>query len=368
VAEDELLLNAGPHRFSVRLVEPRPGKRYETTVRAQAQVEVPEGETLDRVEFYLNDTRVATLFQPPFVQPMLIPKGSQLAYVRSVAYLADGNSTEDLVPVNNDVERIDIQMVELYTTVADRHGRPVEGLTRDDFKVYEDGQEQTVRRFEKVRDLPIHAGVLLDTSGSMSDKLDDAVKGALDFFKTVIKQRDRAAVITFSDKPNLLVRFTSDPAKLAAGVAGLQANGNTTLYDTIIYSLYYFGGIRGKRAVLLLTDGKDEGSRYPFADALDYARRSGVAFYTIGIGLSTKDMDVRLKLEKLADETGGRAFFVDRGNDLGKIYSLIETELRSQYLVAYQSSRQTRDDKFRSVEVKVSRSGLEAKTLRGYYP
>jgi len=370
LAEDQLLLNAGPHRFSVRLIEPQAGKRYTASLRTEAKVEVPEGDKLDRVEFYRDDTLVASLYQPPWAQVILIPDTVKVSYVRVVAYLPDGNSSEDLVLVNspNPGERIDVQLVELYTTVTDRRGRPVDGLTRDAFKVYEDGAEQTVRRFERVQDLPIYAGVMLDTSGSMVDQLDTAVKAALRFFQTIIQPKDRAAVITFNGQPNLAVRFTNDREVLAGGLAGLRAEGNTALYDSIIYALYYFGGVRGKRAIVLLTDGKDEGSRFHYGDALEYAKHSGIAFYTIGLGPIANQPDIRLKLTKLAAETGGRSYFVSQAIDLSGTYRSIETELRSQYLLAYQSSKQGNDGKFRAVEVKLGRSGLEARTVPGYYP
>jgi Ca-activated chloride channel family protein len=370
LAEDTLLLNAGPHRFSVRLLEPQAGKRYVASLRAEAKIEVPEGEKLDRLEFYRNDTLVATLYQPPWTQPILVPDSRDLSYVRAVAYLADGNSSEDLVLLNSPHagERIDVQMVELYTSVSDRRGRPVEGLARDDFKVFEDGAGQTLLRFERVKDLPIYAGVLLDTSGSMADQLDTAVQAALRFFQTVIQPKDRAAVITFSGQPNLAVRFTNDREVLAGGLAGLRADGNTALYDSIIYALYYFGGVRGKRAVVLLTDGKDEGSRFRYNDALEYAKHSGVAFYTIGLGQTAKGPDIRMKLVQIASETGGRSFFIDRAAELSGAYRSIEAELRSQYLLAYQSSKVGNDGKFRSVEIKLGRPGLEARTVPGYYP
>jgi len=370
LAEDQLLLNAGPHRFGVRLIEPQAGRHYTASLRAEAKVEVPEGEKLDRVEFYRDDTLVASLYQPPWAQVILLPETGKLSFVRVVAYLPDGNSSEDLVLVNspNPGERIDVQMVELYTTVTDRRGRPVEGLDRDVFRVYEDGAEQTVRRFEHVQNLPIYAGVLLDTSGSMVEQLDTAVKAALRFFQTVIQPKDRAAVITFNGQPNLAVRFTNDREVLAGGLAGLRADGNTALYDSIIYALYYFGGVRGKRAIVLLTDGKDEGSRFRYGDALEYAKHSGIAFYTIGLGPIANQPDIRLKLEKLAAETGGRSYFIGQAVELAGTYRSIETELRSQYLLAYQSSKQGNDGKFRSVEVKLGRPGLEARTVPGYYP
>ncbi|MFL6290620.1 MAG: VWA domain-containing protein [Thermoanaerobaculia bacterium] len=373
VAEDEVLLNTGPHRFSVRLVEPQAGKAYHASLRAQAQVDVPEGEKLDRVELYLNETLLATLYQPPYVQPVLIPQGQELTYVRAVAYLADGNSSEDTVLVNvpgDFTDRMDVQFVELFTSVVDGRGRPVEGLTKDDFKVYEDGVEQEVRRFELVRDVPIYAGVLLDTSGSMGDrngeKLEAAVRGALTFFENVITPKDRAAVITFAKEPTLAVRFTNQQEVLAGGLAGLTAEGDTALHDSIVYALYYFGGLKGKRAIIVLSDGQDYGSKYAFGEALDYARRSGVAIYAIGIDL--KELEVRTKLQRLSEETGGRAFFIGAAGELTKVFETVEKELRSQYLLAYQSSNPGRDDKFRSVEVKLAKPGLEAKTVRGYYP
>jgi VWFA-related protein len=374
LAEDAILLNTGPHRFSVRLVEPQRGKSYQSSLRAQAQVEVPEGETLDRVELYLNDTLVATLYQPPFVQPMLLPQGSKLTYVRAVAYLADGNSTEDLAIINapDYVEELNVDFVELFTSVVDGKGRPVEGLAEKDFTVLEDGAPQAVRRFELVRDLPIYAGILLDTSSSMGEhdgeKLKEAVNGALRFFEQVIKPKDRAAVFTFNDTPTLAVRFTNKVEELSGGLNGLVAEGNTALYDSLVYSLYYFGGIKGKKAIILLSDGQDYGSHYKYDQALDYARRSGVAVYTVGIALPPNDIDIRAKLRRLSDETGGRSFFVGVASELGKVFETVEKELRSQYLLAYQSPQQGKGDKFRAVEVKVAKPGLEAKTIRGYFP
>jgi Ca-activated chloride channel family protein len=374
LAEDEILLNTGPHRFSVRLVEPQRGKSYQNSLRAQAQVEVPQGDSLDRVELYLNDNLVATLYQPPYVQPILLPPGAKLTYVRAVAYLKDGNSTEDLVIINAPeyVEEVNIDFVELFTTVVDNRGRPVEGLTQKDFTVLEDGAPQTVRRFELVRDLPIYAGILLDTSASMGEhdgeKLKEAVNGGLRFFEQVIKPKDRAAVFTFNDTPTLAVRFTNQIDALSSGLNGLKAEGNTALYDSLIYSLYYFGGIKGKKAIVLLSDGQDSNSHYKFDQALDYARRSGVSVYAVGIALPPNDFEIRAKLQKLADETGGRAFFVGVASELGKVFETVEKELRSQYLLAYQSPQQAKGGKFRTVDVKMSKPGLEAKTIRGYFP
>ena len=193
-----------------------------------------------------------------------------------------------------------------------------------------------------------------------------AVRGALSFFENVITPKDRAAVITFADDASLAVRFTNQTDVLAGGLAGLTAEGDTALHDSIVYALYYFGGLKGKRAIIVLSDGQDYGSKYGFAEALEYARRSGVSIYAIGIDL--KDFETRTKLQRLSEETGGRAYFGGVGGDLTKTFEEVEKELRSQYLLAYQSSNQSREEKFRAVEVKVAKPGLEAKTVRGYYP
>jgi Ca-activated chloride channel homolog len=367
VASDELVINSAANRFQVRLTEPQRGKRYENSLLARAEVSAPDGQTVERVELYFNETLVATAYQAPYQQPILLPKGGELSYVRAVAYLTDGSSTENVVFVNapENMAEVEINYVELYASVLDRQGRPVQGLTQKDFSVTEDGVKQEINRFERVNDQPIHAAVTIDVSASMEKSLDKARTAALEFFQKIIQPKDRAAVVTFNDHPNLTVKFTNDVPSLASGLAGLKAERGTALYDSIIFTLYYFTGVKGQRALLLLTDGKDEGSRFTFEDAMEYARRAGVTIYAIGLG---DDPDKR-KLEKLSSETGGRAFFLKNVEELPGIYATVEEELRSQYLIAYQSSNTTSGgNTFRSVDLKVNKPGMEAKTIRGYYP
>jgi VWFA-related protein len=309
---------------------------------------------------------VATLYQPPFTQPIILPKSEEIAYVRAVGYLTDGNSTEDLVFINapDNLEEVDVDFVELYTSVLDKSGHPVEGMTQKDFTVTEDGTRQDIVRFEQVTDLPIHATVALDISASMDTNLNQAQQAALQFLQATVRPKDRAAVVLFNDRPTLTTKFTNDQTALAGGLAGIKAERGTALYDTIVFTLYYNNGIKGQRAVLVLSDGKDEGSRFTYEDALEYARRAGVTIYTIGLG---GDVDKK-KMERIAEETGGRFFQVNEASQLAGIYSTIEKELRSKYLIAYQSTNTSGSTDFRSVELKVNKPGLEAKTMRGYYP
>jgi VWFA-related protein len=371
LASDEIQINATGNRFRVHLIEPQRGKRYESSLLARAEVDVPEDETLERVEIYLNEAKVATLYQPPWVQPVALPKGEGLAYVRAVAYLADGSSTESLVFVNapEEMAQINVDFVELYATVLDRQGHPVthpvmDALGARDFAVSEDGAKQQIVRCEPVTDLPIHAAVAIDISASMEPNLEKAQNAALQFLQGMVRPKDRAEVITFNDHPAQVVKFTRDLKALAGGLSGLKAERGTSLYDSLIFSFYTFNGLKGRRALLLLSDGKDEGSRFGFEEALDFARRAGVTVYSIGLG---DDVDKR-KLARIAEETGGRAFFPHKAEELAAIYAGIEAELRSQVLIAYQSTSNRNDPGFRVVDLKINRSGLEAKTIRGYYP
>ncbi|MCB1055954.1 MAG: VWA domain-containing protein, partial [Acidobacteria bacterium] len=227
---------------------------------------------------------------------------------------------------------------------------------------------QKILRFEQVRDLPYHAAILLDVSASMEDSLETVRNAALEFFQEGVKPKDRAALITFNDRPNLAVKFTNQVDSLAGGLAGLKAERGTSLYDSLVFTLYAFNGIRGQKAVLLLSDGKDESSKFSYEDTLEYARRAGVTVYAIGLKEAAKDGGARKKLAAIAEETGGRAFFVKDPAELASIYAAIQKELRSQYLIAYQSSNSTGDPGFREVQVKTTKPGVEVKTLSGYYP
>ncbi len=370
VARDELALNSGAHRFEIRLVEPRRGASYSGSLRAVADVLVPEGRQVEKVEFYRDETLLATLFQEPWEHPIILPDDEEMGYIRAVAYQPDGNSTEDLVFINapDYLEEVDVQFVELYITVTDKEKRPVTGLDQSSFQVREDEVVQQPMRFDVVTNLPIHAGIIVDVSASMEPNIEVAKQAALGFFEEAVGQKDRATLITFNDHPNLTVKFTNEKDDFTRGLAGIKAQRGTALWDTVIFSLYYFNGVKGQRALVLLSDGKDESSRFSYEDAVEYARRAGVAIYTIGLAYEKAQRADRKRLSTLARETGGRSFFIDSALELGSIYAAIQEELRSRYYLAYQSNSDAAEDLFRTIEVDVNQPGLEAKTLRGYYP
>jgi VWFA-related protein len=288
--------------------------------------------------------------------------------VRAVAILTDGNQSEDHLFVNApaELEELEVQFVELYASVSDRFDRPVDGLERAAFTVLEDGVEQTVTRFERVENLPIHVGVVIDNSASMRHALHATRQAALEFFERTIEAEDRAALITFNRFPHLAVELTNDLQTLGGGLAGLTAEGQTALYDSLMFALYYLTGVSGQRSILLLSDGRDEVSRFDFGDTLEYARRAGVTIYAVGLQLP--EGSARSALKSIAEETGGQSYFVRNDEDLPAIYRTIETEMRSQYLLAYQSTNTSKSDEFRVIEVRVARPGTKVRAMSGYYP
>ncbi|HYL05981.1 MAG TPA: VWA domain-containing protein [Thermoanaerobaculia bacterium] len=372
LASDTLVLNQPKQRFAVRLVEPRSGGSYRGRVLVRAEVHVPDGGSLDRLELFLDDQRVATLYQAPYTQLIPLPAAAtRPGFVRAVAYLADGASTEDLAVINSPdvVEKLDVRLVELYAAVFDRGGRPVGGLGEGDFKVLDGGEAQTLLRCERVRDLPLHLLLAIDTSASMAPTLPQVQKAALAFLQRTLTPKDRAALLTFNDSPVLRTPFTNDLETLAGALAGLNAERGTALFDSLVYGLSYMKGAQhGQSAVILFTDGGDHLSKLSFDEALAFARRAGAAIYAIGAHISRLDLQIRGHLSKLAEETGGRSFFIESAGELDGVYAAIEDELRSRYLLAYQPKTPPHAGEFRAVEVRVAADGMRVKTIRGYYP
>ncbi|HSF42540.1 MAG TPA: VWA domain-containing protein [Thermoanaerobaculia bacterium] len=371
VAKDELVLNGAAQELAVRLTEPRPGRIYRQSLRLRADVKAPADRPVERVELYVGERRVATLYQPPFSQPVALRAGEEAAYVRAVAFLADGSSAEDLVLLNapNQPDRIDVRVVELYATVADAAGRPVQGIDPAIFQIFEDGIKQKVRVADQVADTPVRIVTLIDNSASMAPRMAATRGAALEFLRHTLRPQDQAAVISFNRSPRIAVGLTGNLQALEEGLSGLVAQSDTALYDSLIYSLYYLTGVKGQRAVLVLSDGLDQASDFRFEDALECARRAGLAVYSIGLDLPDGARgEAARRLARLSAETGGRSFFVQGTQSLPAVYDEIERDLRSQYRIVYQSSNSKADEAFRAVRVDVGKAGLAARTISGYYP
>lgn len=370
VTGDEILVNTGSDPFRVHIVSPRVTGDVSGKVRVEVNVRVPENKSLKHLELYLNETRLTALFDPPFVQTIDVPDDLGIGYLRAVAHLDDeaGSVSEDIVFLNTPefLQEVDVHLVELPTTVV-RRGRPVSDLPLSAFRVYDEGTPIEIAKFEYVRDLPLAVGVAIDSSGSMRPRMLQAQKAGAEFFSRVLKPGDKGFVVAFDARPSLVQKWSDDLSALTAGLASLRAEEMTALYDAVIYSLYNFQGIRGQKALILLSDGHDTASEFQFDQALEYARRAGVPIYTVGVGIRTSDMDVRQKLNRLARETGGNAYYIRAAGELAGIYGQIETELRSQYILGiYPPEGVKSGDAWRNVRVEVAEG--EAKTISGYYP
>ena len=374
LGRDTLLLNTGGGRLRVRIAEPR-GPKAVGAVDVALDVQLPEGEALDRVDLYWRDQAVAKLFQPPFRYRLRIPQNDAEGFLRAVVHLADGSQAEDVVYLNGPLagERIDVQLTELYVVVTDRDGRPVRGLGRDDFVVREEGEEQAVETFSDAGDLPITVGLAIDSSASMFVKLPEVEAAAASFLGELHAGRDRAFLVDFDDDVRLAAAPTRDLAAVRLAGSNLTADGHTSLWKAIVYSLVQIQGAPGRKALIVYSDGADEDDDFPFRNALDFARQVGVPIYVIvsndeavrtgGIPIGFPSLGRRL--QRLTDEVGGRVWLVRRGDDLTEVYRRIREELSAQYLLGYYPRRGGWGG-WRRVDVDVRRRGLEARTLAGY--
>ncbi len=203
----------------------------------------------------------------------------------------------------------------------------------------------------------------------MEKRMDATKKAAGEFLRRIIKSGDRAFVGGFSFDETKLAPFVSDTGSLQAQVDAIpKAFGGTSLYDAIITGLYRFRGVQGRKALIVLTDGEDTTSRIPYEQMLAYVRSSRVPIYFIGINLGLMDIGGTRKMRELADETGAVAYFIKDVKQLDATYTQLEKELRSQYLIAYETESTKKDQAYRTIEVKVDKPGAVVRTIRGFIP
>jgi len=259
-------------------------------------------------------------------------------------------------------------MVELTATVLDESNHCILDLEQSDFAVKEDGYEQEITSFSKEM-TPVSMIVILDTSGSIRRQMHDVQEAAAQFISQ-IRNVDRVAVMTFADTVRMVQGFTSDIPALTQAVRKTRAKGGTALYDSVVEACKSLKREKGRKAIILLTDGKDEndpgtapGSRHSFEQSLEKARESDITIYTLGLGKNIS----RDVLEQLANQTGGRVYFPPTVKDLQEVYSLIAMELRSQYTLGYSSENRLHDGQWRNLDVTIRERNYTVRTKKGYY-
>jgi VWFA-related protein len=275
----------------------------------------------------------------------------------------------------------DVKVVSLLATVRDRSGTIVKNLTRDDFRVEEDGRRQNIRYFTRESDLPLVLGLLVDTSRSMQTVFEPERVASNRFLEQILRpDRDIAAVVHFDVKVGVLQGFTSSREKLAAALAELKIPPKpaTLLYDAIKQTSENFMRKQlGRKAFILLSDGMDFRSVTTLGTAIEYAQRADTMIYSILFAHRRSPLGKRGKvmlkrgrqvMKRLANETGGAFFEVSDDNPIEKIYAQIEDELRNQYSIGYTPDRLDANGKYRKIKVTTAQKGLVVRTRDGYYP
>jgi len=269
---------------------------------------------------------------------------------------------------------VDVTRVSMLFTVTDRKGRFVTDLTKDDFEVIEAKKPQTVQDFTAESDLPLRLGILVDTSNSIRDRFRFEQEAASEFIKSVVRSnQDRAMVVRFDTSAELASDLTSDTDSLERVIRDLRPGGGTALYDALFYACrdklsqdqpkHKF-----RRAVVILSDGDDNQSHYTRDQALEMAQKADVVVYAISTNISRIETDGDKVLKYFAQETGGRAFFPFKVEDLEQSFENIANELRHQYNIAYRPEPLKTDGLFHTVDLRVrGRKELQVHVRKGYY-
>src|SRR5437899_10191458 len=239
---------------------------------------------------------------------------------------------------------VNVDLVNILFTVADKKGKFVTNLRKDDFRVFEEEKAQSITNFSSETDLPLTITLLVDTSGSIRDKLRFEQEAATEFFySTLQRNKDKALVISFDSGVDLLQDFTDDPEKLSDAVRKIRAGGGTSLYDAIYLGVNEkLTNQPGRRVLILISDGDDNSSRTSLTETLEVAQKNFVTIYGISTNsaayFGSKEQDRGDKtLKKFTEETGGKPFFPFKVQDLAISFQDISEELRSQYRIAYRS-------------------------------
>ncbi|MHB8755067.1 MAG: VWA domain-containing protein [Candidatus Acidiferrales bacterium] len=287
---------------------------------------------------------------------------------------------------NGGVTRVRVNLVRLYVTVRDKHGAIVQNLNKKDFRVFEDGKEQTISFFSKDMTDPITLAMMIDSSGSQVDLLDAEKHTASRFLRDILHKDDLAMVVSFDTQVNLLADFTDDQQILHSAIEKAEINAppdlgptNLNQQGTVLYDAIYqvcrdrLPSETGRKALIILTDAEDEGSNETLQNAIVAAQEANAVIHVLliaergfyfqaGMGYGGGSV-----AREMAAQTGGRVISIRNDKDLDKAFDQISQELRSQYILAYYPTDTTANGGFRKVKVETTTAGLRVLTRKGYY-
>src|SRR6202163_4056849 len=287
-----------------------------------------------------------------------------------------------------------VNLVEVLFSVVTKREKLVTDLIKENFKVFDDGTQQEITDFSQPTDLPLRIGMVLDTSNSIRERLKFEQDAAIDFiFNALRRGKDQAFLMTFDDGPQIIKDFTGDGGDLRDTILKQRAGGGTSLYDAVYAASQQLltksppppgPNTDVRRVLVVISDGDDNSSNRSRGAAVEMAQRAGVIIYSISTSTQWVNVDderdpakrVSRKyekgegdhvLEQLAGETGGRAFFPYRVDDLGQSFLDIGDELRHQYALAYSPAGRTPDGKYHTIRIQVDRKDVIVRARKGYY-
>lgn len=293
-----------------------------------------------------------------------------LAWAASAARAAFAQPPQQM----DETIKLEVTRVNLLFTVSDRRGRFVRDLTKDDIEVIENKRRQNIIEFVSESNIPLRIAMLIDVSNSIRERFRFELEAAGEFLHRVIRPKvDKALIYAFHTEPELIQPLTDDTELLAKRLRELRAGGGTAMYEALYLAcrdhlmadqpLHKY-----RRAVVIIGDGEDNSSRYTRDQALEMAYRAEAVIYAISTNMTRVETDGDKVLKYYARETGGRAFFPFKAEDLAQDFENIAHELRSQYSVLYRPDPLVTDGKFHPVEVRVrGRKDLFVRARRGYY-
>ena len=268
--------------------------------------------------------------------------------------------------------RLDVTRVPVLFTVADKKGHFVTDLTKDEFEVIENKKNQTILDFNGESDLPLRLAVLIDTSNKARERFTFQQDAATEFLETVVRPVDKAIVVSFDTSAELVAQMSNDIGKLNASIRALRPGGGSALYDAIYFAckekLQDQPPEKFRRAMIVLSDGEDNQSRYTREQALEMAQKADVVIYTISTNNSGQENSGDKILRYFAQETGGQLFVPFKATDLAQSFENIANELRHQYIVVYRPEPLKADGQYHTLDIRVKgRKDLVVRARHGYY-
>lgn len=325
----------------------------------------PANVAVRNVSLFANGRLVCTLERPPFECQWDAGATVSEHLIRASVTLADGRRIARSIRTKGveHTETVDVDLVQITATVTAGRGRFVRGLTRNAFRVYEDGVLQTITGFE-AEDTPLELVVAVDFSGSMKDAM-PTVKAAIKKFLSSLRPQDRVTILAFNNTVFTVAGPAVDLATRLRAIDRLASWGGTALYDVIVKAVNSVGHQAGRRALVVFSDGEDLHSRVPVETVERQLESSDAVVYAIGQGRAPNTQNLRKVLERLSEKSGGRAFF-EGLNELDGVFREIVTDLSNQYLIGYVPSNPRKNDRWRELRVEVPGTDYRIRARRGY--